>query len=129
MRARQQHLATVLDEHGGTAGIVTLDDLVEELTGEVLNELQHGKPRSIAPQTDGSILVRGDTPLHEINHELELELAGGGQTTIGGLCQFLAVGVPAEGTLLEAGHGTRLRVERASKRTVDLVRILPPQSS
>ncbi len=129
MRARQQHLATVLDEHGGTAGIVTLDDLVEELTGEVLNELQHGKPSSIAPQTDGSILVQGDTPLHEINHELELKLSGVGQTTIGGLCQYLAEGVPSEGTLLEANHGTRLKVERASKRTVDLVRILPPSAS
>jgi len=129
MRARQQHLATVLDEHGGTAGIVTLDDLVEELTGEVLNEFQQGKPSSIAPQADGSILVQGDTPLHEINHELELRLTGVGQTTIGGLCQYLAAGVPSEGTLLEASHGTRLKVERASQRTVDLVRILPQASS
>ncbi|HKY40996.1 MAG TPA: hemolysin family protein [Polyangiaceae bacterium] len=129
MRARQQHLATVLDEHGGTAGIVTLDDLIDELTGEALNELQHDKPSSIAPQADGSILVRGDTPLHEINHELELKLSGVGQTTIGGLCQYLAAGVPSEGTLLEANHGTRLKVERASKRTVDLVRILPEHSS
>lgn len=129
MRERQQQLATVLDEHGGTAGIVTLDDLVEELTGEVLNELQQGKPRSIAPQPDGSILVRGETPLHELNHALELELSGDGQTTVGGLCLLLAKGVPAEGTLLQASDGTRLRVERASTRSVDLVRILPSPAS
>jgi putative hemolysin len=125
MRERHQQLTVVLDEHGGTAGMVTLDDLVEELTGEVLNELQHGKPRSIAPQPDASTLVRGDTPLHEINHELDLALSGDGQTTTGGLCQLLAEGVPPEGTLLRASDGTHLRVERASKRTVDLVRILP----
>lgn len=125
MRERHQQLATVLDDHGGTAGIVTLDDLVEELTGEVLNEVQHGTPSSIAPQADGSILVRGDTPLHQLNHELELQLAGDGQTTIAGLSQLLAGGVPAEGALLHASDGTQLRVERASRRTVDLVRILP----
>lgn len=116
----------VVDEHGGTAGIVTLDDSVEELTGEVLNELRHERPRSLAPQADGSIFVRGDAPLHEVNHELELELAGDGQTTIAGLRLLLAGGVPKEGALLQAADGTRLRVERASSRTVDLVRIFPP---
>jgi putative hemolysin len=127
MRETHQQLATVLDEHGGTAGIVTLDDLVEELTGELLNELQHGKPRSIAPQPDGSVLVRGDTPLHVLNHELDLQLDGDGQTTIGGLSQLLAGGVPKDGTLLHASDGTRLRIEHASRRTVDMVRILPDE--
>jgi len=126
MRRRRQQLAIVLDEHGGTAGIVTLDDLVEELTGEVLSELWQDKPLSMHPQADGSILVRGDVPLHEINRELELELSGGGQTTLGGLCVFLAGGLPAQGDELRAGDGTQLRVERASRRSVDLVRIFLP---
>jgi len=124
MRRRRQQLAIVIDEHGGTAGIVTLDDLVEELTGEVLSELRQEKPLSVHPQADGSLLVKGDVPLHEINRDLGLELAGGGQTTLGGLCVFLAGGLPAEGELLHAGDGTRLCVERASRRGVDLVRVL-----
>lgn len=125
MRRRRQQLAVVLDEHGGTAGIVTLDDLLEELTGEVLNEIRPASPASTHPQPDGSFLVRGDAPLHEINRELGLKLAGGGQTTLGGLCLFLAAGLPEEGRPLELEDGTRLRVERVSARTVDLVRILP----
>jgi putative hemolysin len=127
MRRRRQQLAIVLDEYGGTAGIVTLDDLFEELTGEVLSELRHAPPLSMHPQPDGSFLVRGDVPLHELNRELNLELAGGGQTTLGGLCVFLAGGLPDQGKFLQADDGTRLHVERVSQRTVDLVRILPRQ--
>ncbi len=125
MRRRHQQLAIVLDEHGGTAGIVTLDDLVEELTGELLNELRDARPLSMHPQPDGSLLVRGDMPLHEVNRELELKLAGGGQTTLGGLCLFLAGGLPQKDELLVATDGTQLRVERVSLRTVDLVRVVP----
>jgi putative hemolysin len=125
MRQRHQQLAIVLDEHGGTAGMVTLDDLVDELTGEVLSELQQAKPVTMHPQQDGSFLVKGAVPLHEVNRELGLQLAGGGQTTLGGLCAFLAGGMPAEGALLEANDGTRLRVETVSQRVVDSVRILP----
>jgi putative hemolysin len=125
MRRRRQQLAIVLDEYGGTAGCVTLDDLLEELTGEVLSELRHVPPLSMHPQTDGSFLVRGDAPLHEVNRSLGLELAGGAQTTIGGLCLFLAGGMPARGTRLEASDGSRLYVERVSQRTVDQVRIVP----
>jgi putative hemolysin len=125
MRQRRQQLSIVLDDHGGTAGIVTLDDLTEELTGEVLNELQTPKPLSIHPQADGSMLVQGDVPLHEVNRDLRLELSGGGRTTLGGLCIFLAQGLPQEGQELEASDGTRLRVERATPRSVELVRVLP----
>jgi putative hemolysin len=123
MRERRQQLAIVVDEHGGTAGIVTLDDLLEELTGEVLSELRHIPPLSIHPQPDGSYLIKGDAPLHEVNRELGVELEGDGQTTLGGLCQFLAGAWPEQGLVLEAGDGTRLRVERVSERTVDLVRV------
>lgn len=125
MRRRRQQLAVVLDAYGGTAGIVTLDDLLEELTGEVLSELRRAPPLSMHPQPDGSFLVRGDVPLHELNRELNLELAGGGQTTLGGLCMFLAGGLPEREARLRAEDGTELRVEQVSLRTVDLVRILP----
>lgn len=125
MRQRRQQLSIVLDDHGGTAGIVTLDDLVEELTGEVLNELQAPKPSSMHPQPDGSTRVRGDVPLHEVNRDLKLELAGDGQTTLGGLCTFLAGGLPREGQVLIAADGTCLRVERASPRSVEEVLVFP----
>lgn len=125
MRQRRQQLAIVLDDHGGTAGMVTLDDLVEELTGEVLSELQQAKPVTIHPQPDGSLLVRGAVPLHEVNRELGLQLSGGGTTTVGGLCTFLAGGMPAQGALLEASDGTRLRVESVSPRAVENVLISP----
>jgi putative hemolysin len=126
MRQRRQQLAIVLDEHGGTAGIVTLDDLVEELTGEALSEIHDDARTWIEREPDGSLLVRGDVPLRDVNRELELELeAGGGHTTLGGLCMFLAGGVPETGALLRAPNGVRFKVERATERTVELIRILP----
>jgi putative hemolysin len=128
MRERRQQLAIVLDEHGGTAGIVTLDDLVDELIGEVLSELSAERPRSVHPQADGSLLVRGDVPIHEINRVLELRLRGGGHTTVAGLCLFLAGGVPRAGTILEAMAGVRLHVERASHRRVELVRVVASEA-
>lgn len=129
MRQRRQQLSIVLDDHGGTAGIVTLDDLVEELTGEILNELQSPKPLSMHPQPDGSLLVQGDVPLHELNRDLKLELVGGGRTTLGGFCVFLAQGLPQAGQELQAADGTRLKVERASARSVELVRVFPKIAS
>jgi len=125
MRRRRQQLTIVLDEHGGTAGIVTLDDLLEELTGEALSELRPAPPLSVHPQPDGSFLVQGSVPLHEINRELGLELEGGGQATLGGLCLFLAGGLPDAGSSLRADDGTELVIERVSPRTVDLVRVRP----
>lgn len=123
MRERRQQLAIVLDEHGGTAGIVTLDDLVDELTGEVISELSAKRQLSVHVEPDGSLLVRGDVPLHELNRVLESRLHGGGLTTVAGLCLFLAGGVPQTGTVLEATDGVRLRVEKATHRRVELVRV------
>jgi putative hemolysin len=127
MRERRLHLAIVMDEHGGTAGIITLDDMVEELTGEILGEIHNATPALIHVEPDGSALVRGDVPIRELNRELDLELAeGDGWNTIGGLGMYLANGVPKSGTLLKADDGTRIKIEDASERAVKLVRVLPP---
>ena len=129
MRERRVHLAIVVDEHGGTAGIVTLDELVEELVGEVFGEIHAATPGWIRRQSDGSLLVRGDVPLRDLNRATELELPeGDGFSTIGGLAMFLAESVPRVGSLLTTKEGVQLLVEEASDRAVTLIRVLRPAS-
>lgn len=128
MRERRVHLAIVVDEHGGTAGIVTLDELVEELVGEVFGEIHAAAPGWIRRQADGALLVRGDVPLREVKRETDIELPEDDSfTTIGGLAMFLAEKVPQVGTLLTTDDGTQLLIEEASDRAVTLVRIIPPK--
>lgn len=128
MRERRVHLAIVVDEHGGTAGIVTLDELVEELVGEVFGEIHAAAPGWIRRQADGSLLVRGDVPIRELKRETDIELPEEDSfTTIGGLAMYLAEKVPPVGALLTTDDGIQLLIEEASDRAVTLVRILPPK--
>jgi putative hemolysin len=123
MQRTRDHLALVVDEQGSVVGLVTLEDLLEELVGEIFAE--HETPvERIVHERDGGILVRGRVPVHEINRELGIELAESPTwSTIGGLVTALAGSLPQPGTRLDAGHGTTLEVVEASGHRVHRVRI------
>ena len=97
MRREHQRLAVAVDEHGTLSGMVTFEDLVEELVGEVFSE--HEQDRQLVTKlADGSVSVRGDLPLRELNRELGIELeAPDGVATVAGLCMKLAGGIPNRG--------------------------------
>ena len=125
LQARQSHIAIVVDEHGGVAGLVTLEDLVEELVGEILGEAEQAAPW-VVREASGAALVRGDAPIREVNRELEIDLQEGRDySTVAGLCIALAGGIPAQGARLAAHDGTVLEVVEASPRQVRRVRITP----
>jgi putative hemolysin len=126
MQRRRTQIAVVVDEHGGVAGLVTLEDLVEELVGEIIDEEEEQPEALIRREPDGAILVRGEAPLREVNRALELELPEGeGYTTVAGLCIAIAGAVPERGARLVAGD-VELEVVDASPRLVRLVRLRPP---
>jgi putative hemolysin len=126
MRERRTQLAFVVDEQGGTSGIVTFDDLVEELVGEVFGERHGSTPPSIQMQIDGSVLVAADASIRDVNRELGLELPQGETwSTVGGFCLHLADGVPQQGTELLAPDGTKLLIERATDRAIQQIRVIP----
>jgi putative hemolysin len=126
MRKRRVHLAIIVDEHGGTSGIVTMEDLLEELVGDIVSELADtADPFRRMP--DGSTVVEGDTPVRELNRVLGIELPEGDDwSTIGGLCMALAGRVPEAGDSFSVEDGTRLEVRTATERSVNEVRIWPP---
>jgi putative hemolysin len=107
------------------SGIVTLEDLVEELVGDIATEhARHGQ-NAIEKQSDGSAIVSGTAPIREINRALGLELPEDGDwNTIAGLCLALAGGVPSSGDSFVVA-GIRLDVVDASARRVRTVRVRP----
>jgi putative hemolysin len=125
MQAQRVHLAFVLDEHGGLAGIVTLEDLLEELVGEIFSEHDVNVPAPLRRESDGSIIVQGAVPVRDVDREFDLDLASlGDATTMGGLCVALAGDrIPHAGEKLAAGEGVTLEVVDASPRRVRTVRL------
>jgi CBS domain containing-hemolysin-like protein len=82
-KRRKEHLAIVLDEYGGTAGMVTMEDLLEEIVGEILDE--YDDPLAVTPEAaSGARLVPGDANINELNEELGLEIPDDDYTTVGG---------------------------------------------
>lgn len=129
MRSRRTQLAVVADGEGGTAGIVTFDDLVEELVGDVFGELHRAIPDSMRREPDGSILALAEVPTRDLNREHGLDLPEGeGWSTLGGLCLRLAGRVPERGEVLEVEGGVRLVIEQATERAVERVRVVRPSA-
>jgi putative hemolysin len=127
---REQHLAfaIIVDEHGGMSGIVTMEDLVEEVVGEIFSEHRRGSRESIQRFADGSALVDGIAPIREINRALDIELPEDGDwNTIAGLSLALAAGVPKPGDTFTTENGITLEIVDASARRVRAVRVRPPK--
>lgn len=125
MQAEHNPFAIVVDEHGRMVGIVTLEDLLEELVGEIFNEHVLAVPERVRRQADGSLIVAGGVPVHELNRELGLQLPEGGDfSTLAGLCLTLARRIPAPGESFVLEDGTRLEVLDASPRRIRSVRVV-----
>lgn len=129
MRRRRQPFAVVVDEQGGTSGIVTLEDLLEELVGEIFDEQAREDATLILREPDGSVVVNGSLPIREVNRALSIELPEDGHwTTLAGLCLELAGKVPRTGDVLSLEDGVRLEIVEASVRRVGRVRVrVPPR--
>ena len=122
LQRERQRLAMVVDEFGGVSGLVTVEDLVEELVGEILSETE--KPEAVLKrEPDGTCLVLGSTPVRVVSRALSLELPEGDWTTIAGLVIGKAGRIPQKGERVALEEGVVLEVMDATPRLVRLLRI------
>ncbi len=122
MQANQTHMAVVVDEFGGTSGIVTIEDLLEEIVGEIADEYDREDPMVIAGP-DGSLLVDGRLDVDELGALVDVDLPAEDWDTVGGLVLGLAGRVPREGESFDVGHITITTV-RVQGRRVAKVRVV-----
>ncbi len=122
MRKEKIHMAIVLDEYGGTAGIVTIEDLIEEIVGEIQDEFDN-EEIPVEVQDDGSYLVDARMPIDDINDLLDFDLPDEEFDTISGLV-FNSLGrIPVEGESVEI-DGLKIVVEKVVGRRITKLRLI-----
>ncbi|MEY2456593.1 MAG: magnesium and cobalt exporter, family, partial [Acidimicrobiaceae bacterium] len=119
--AEKYHMAIVVDEYGGTAGLVTLEDLIEELVGEIVDEYDVEDPQ-LERLPSGEVRVNAKLNIDDLSELLGLDLPEGDWDSVGGLLIGLLGHVPAEGEKVEI-NGYRLKAERVAGRRIGRVLI------
>lgn len=123
-RQRRAHFALVVDEYGALMGLVTLEDILEEIVGDISDEFDL-KLHGVVPQADGSYLVPGATTIRDLNRDFNWRLPDEEATTIAGLVIHEAQAIPVVGQGFRF-HGFRFKVERRLRNQITLLRITPP---
>jgi CBS domain containing-hemolysin-like protein len=121
MQARFQQIAIVLDEYGGTAGLVTVEDLLEEIVGEIFDEDEVAEPE-VTALPDGAWRLDGRTPVEQLDELFGVDLEEEPYETVAGVVLSVHGSVPEPGETIEA-HGLRFVVEEVAGRRVQTLRV------
>jgi Mg2+/Co2+ transporter CorB len=125
-RERRAHFALVVDEYGSLMGLVTLEDILEEIVGDIVDEHDVALRNTVA-RSDGSVLVAGDTTIRDLNRRFEWNLPDEEAATIAGLALHVAQQIPQIGERIEL-DGFALDIRGRQKNRITSVRVIPPQS-
>ena len=128
MRGRRTHLAIVLDEYSGTEGLITIEDLIEEITGEIEDEHDEAPTALLIPLDGGAWDADARAELEDVAKTIDARLSEVEEDvdTIGGLVAVLAGHVPEKGECLVHSSGWTLEVLDADSRRVSKLRLHPP---
>ena len=124
MRAKKSHMAFVLDEYGGTAGLITLEDIIEEIIGDIHDEYDV-EEEMITTVDQNTVLVDARMDMEELEEYLGIKLPEGDYETLGGFIADLTGRVPEENESLEY-HGMVMTIRSADERKISQVEIKLP---
>jgi Mg2+/Co2+ transporter CorB len=123
-RVRREHFAIVVDEYGDLKGVVTLEDILEEIVGDIVDE--HDLPvAGVRPQPNGSYLVDGTVTIRDLNRRFEWRLPDSEASTVAGLVLHEAQRLPEVGQAFTF-HGFRFEILRRQRNQITAVRLTPP---
>lgn len=123
-KIKQEHFALVVDEYGALMGLVTLEDILEEIVGEIEDE--HDSPvQGVRPQTDGAVHVDGNVTIRDLNRAMDWTLPDEEAVTIAGLIIHDAQCIPDVGQTFSF-HGLRFRILRRRRNQITAIKITPP---
>ena len=120
-RTRRVHMAIAVDEYGGTSGLITIEDLIEEIIGDIQDEYDREVPR-VEVQTDGTLLVDARTSVEELEEYYEIDIPREKFDTVGGYIFHLLGHVPQAGEKVR-DNGLILMVEESDERKIGVVRV------
>ena len=123
--AKKTHFALVVDEYGDVQGLVTLEDILEEIVGDITDE-HDVLVQGVRPQPDGSVNVEGSVPIRDLNRAMDWNLPDEEATTVAGLVIHEARTIPDAGQVFNF-HGFRFQVLRKSRNRITALRIAPLQ--
>ena len=124
-RSRREHFALVVDEYGDLQGVVTLEDILEEIVGDIADE--HDIPvAGVRPQPNGSYVVDGTVTIRDLNRQFEWRLPDEHASTIAGLVLYEAMRIPEVGQTFTF-YGFRFEILRRQRNQITSIRITPPQ--
>jgi CBS domain containing-hemolysin-like protein len=130
MQSTHIHMALVVDEYGGTDGLVTIEDLVEQIVGDIEDEHDEEEAAHITRDAKPGVVTVARTPVHELEEYLGVKLLGPEEEaevdTVGGLISSLAGRVPVRGELIRHPSGIEFEVLDADKRRVKKARVHVP---
>ena len=119
LQSSKIHLAIVLDEYGGTAGVVTLENLVEEIVGDIQDEYDVREEADYVQQTEDEYSIDASMDLHDVNDLLQVDLPTNSSDTLGGFIYDLLGRVPQQGEVLPVtNHGLTLRIDSLDGRRI-----------
>jgi Mg2+/Co2+ transporter CorB len=120
---RKAHIAIVVDEYGDVQGLITLEDILEEIVGDIADE-HDIDVQGVRPQPDGSILVDGSVPIRDLNRALDWNLPDTEATTIAGFVIHQTQSIPKEKQAYTF-HGKRFTIIKREKNRITRLRIRP----
>lgn len=120
MQRENIHLAVVIDEYGSVAGIVTLEDLLEEIVGEIRDEHEQGS--DVTPEGDSAYVMRGNVDVDRLQDLFDLRLEPRDATTVGGLVSEMMGRIPRPGETIEE-DGLRFEILESTDRKIEKVRV------